>query len=136
MIVVAIFAYSTSIQVLQLKPPDVLYRLPQGALFTMRFTHSMYGVEVRQYFRAGKDNIILYQVESAESALEYYGIGGQGPGNVSQQITEFTIPGGSVGNYQLYIDGYWVDCSHPTERTTIRLDKITLFEYLMRLIRR
>jgi len=128
-----------TVQALRIGERGPLWRVSSGDTFTLRYTHSMYGVEVRENFRIGPEHFILYGVESSAAALEYFGIESPGPNNIHRTLKAFTVPAGSTGNHELLLN----DCrirlqAREEERggTTVRLVRMSLVKYLMDVLRR
>ena len=116
-----------------------LWKVSAGDTFTLRYTHSMYGVEVRENFRIGQEDFTLYQVDSSEAALEYFGIEQSGPNNVRRSLETFTVPGGSVGHQELLLKDRRIQLSSlggEQDPVTVRLVRIGLLEYLVHNLRR
>lgn len=116
-----------------------LWKVSAGGTFTLRYTHSMYGVEVREHFRIDQEDFTLYHVDSSEAVLEYFGIEHSGPNNVRRTLQAFTIPGGSVGHHELLLNACRIQLhTLRGERApiTVRLVRMSLFMYLMRTLRR
>jgi hypothetical protein len=116
-----------------------LWKVSAGDTFTLRYTHSMYGVEVREHFRIDQEDFTLYHVDSSEAVLEYFGIEHSGPNNVRRTLQAFTIPGGSVGHHELLLNACRIQLhTLRGERApiTVRLVRMSLFMYLMRTLRR
>ena len=116
-----------------------LWKVSAGDTFTLRYTHSMYGVEVRENFRIGQEDFTLYQVDSSEAALEYFGIEHSGPNNVRRTLQTFTVPGGSVGHHEILLKDRQIQLgSLGGERNpvTVRLVRRSLLEYLVHDLRR
>lgn len=116
-----------------------LWKVSEGDTFTLRYTHSMYGVEVRENFRIGQEDFTLYQVDSSEAALEYFGIEHSGPNNVRRTLQTFTVPGGSVGHHEILLKDRRIQFrSLGGERNPIavRLVRMSLLEYLVHNLRR
>lgn len=116
-----------------------LWKVSEGDTFTLRYTHSMYGVEVRENFRIGQEDFTLYQVDSSEAALEYFGIEHSGPNNVRRTLQTFTVPGGSVGHHEILLKDRRIQLgSLGGERNpvTVRLVRMSLLEYLVNDLRR
>ena len=111
------------------------WKVSAGDTFTLRYTHSMYGVEVREHFRIGREDFTLYHVDSSEAALEYFGIEHSGPNNVHRPLQAFTIPGGSVGHHELLLNACRLQLHTlrgERDPITVRLVRMSLFMYLMR----
>ena len=116
-----------------------LWKVSAGDTFTLRYTHSMYGVEVRENFRIGQEDFTLYQVDSSEAALEYFGIEDSGPNNVRRTLQTFTVPGGSVGHHEILLKDRRIQLgSLGGERNpiTVGLVRMSLLEYLVHDLRR
>jgi hypothetical protein len=127
------------VAVLSLGETGPLRKVSAGDTFILRYTHSMYGVEVREHFRIGSGEFTLTQVDSTEAVLEYFGIGHPGPNNVRKTLQAFTIPGASVGGHELLMNGFRVRLQTPgagQDRITVRLVRMSLFMYLMCTLRR
>jgi hypothetical protein len=136
---VVLLAALIPVHVLSVGDPEVLWKVSAGDTFTLRYTHSMYGVEVRENFRIGQDDFTLYQVDSSEAALEYFGIEHAGPNNVLRTLQTFTIPGGSVGNHELLLKDrrlLFRELRGERDDTTVKLVRMSLLEYLMHTLRR
>ncbi|MGE5839570.1 MAG: hypothetical protein ACM34H_06515, partial [Deltaproteobacteria bacterium] len=95
--VAAFLASLIPVTVLRVGETGPLRKVSAGDTFILRYTHSMYGVEVREHFRVGSEEFILTQVDSSEAVLEYFGIEDPGPNNVARTLQAFAIPGASVG---------------------------------------
>jgi hypothetical protein len=122
------------VRVLSVGDSGPLWKVTAGDTFTLRYIHSMYGAEVRENFRIGHENFTLYQVDSSEAALEYFGIEHSGPDNVRRTLQTFTIPGGSVGHHELLLNDRRIqlhDLRGERDSTTVRLVRMSLLEYLM-----
>ena len=129
----------TPVQALRVGGKGVLWKVSAGDTFTLRYTHSMYGVEVRENFRVGEENFTLYRVDSSEAALEYFGLEHSGPDNVRRTLTAFSIPTGSVGNHELILKDRRIQLhalSGAEERIPVTLVKTSLLKYLMHTLRR
>lgn len=127
------------VQVLSVGERGPLWKVSAGDTFTLRYTHSMYGVEVRENFRIGQEDFTLYQVDSSEAALEYFGIEHSGPNNVRRSLQTFTVPGGSVGHHEILLKDRRIQFrSLGGERNpiTVRLVRMSLLEYLVHNLRR
>ncbi len=127
------------VQVLSVGERGPLWKVSAGDTFTLRYTHSMYGVEVRENFRIGQEDFTLYQVDSSEAALEYFGIEHSGPNNVRRTLQTFTVPGGSVGRHEILLKDRRIQLrSLGGERNpiTVRLVRMSLLEYLAHNLRR
>jgi hypothetical protein len=127
------------VQALHVGERGPLWRVSPGDTFTLRYTHSMYGVEVRENFRIGPEGFTLYGVETSAAALEYFGIEGPGPNNVHRTLESFTVPAGSVGNQELRLNNCRVQLREwggEQGETTVRLVRMSLLKYLMNVLRR
>jgi hypothetical protein len=125
------------VQALSIGERGPLWRVSPGDTFTLRYTHSMYGVEVREKFRIGPEDFTLYGVESSAAALEYLGIESPGPNNVQRTLKTFSIPAGSVGDHELRLNDFRVRAGDEERgRTTISLVRISLIRYLAEQLRR
>jgi hypothetical protein len=127
------------VQVLSVGERGPLWKVSEGDTFTLRYTHSMYGVEVRENFRIGQEDFTLYQVDSSEAALEYFGIEHSGTNNVRRTLQRFTVPGGSVGHQEILLKDRRIQIrSLGGERNpvTVRLVRMSLLEYLVHNLRR
>lgn len=116
-----------------------LWKVSAGDTFTLRYTHSMYGVEVRENFRIGQEDFTLYQVDSSEAALEYFGIEHSGPNNVRRTLQTFTVPGGSVGHHEILLKDRRIQLRSlggEHNPITVRLVRMSLLEYLVHNLRR
>ena len=128
-----------TVQALRIGEKGPLWRVSPGDTFTLRYTHSMYGVEVRENFRIGPEGFTLYGVESSAAALEYFGIESPGPNNVHRTLKAFTIPAGSTGNHELLLNDCRIQLGASGEErggTTVRLVKTSLIKYLREALRR
>jgi len=127
------------VRVLSVGDSGPLWKVTAGDTFTLRYIHSMYGVEVRENFRIGREDFTLYQVESSEAALEYFGIEHSGPNNARRTLQTFTIPGASVGCHELLLNDCRIrlhDLRGERDSTTVKLVRMSLLEYLMHTLRR
>jgi hypothetical protein len=127
------------VQVLSVGERGPLWKVSEGDTFTLRYTHSMYGVEVRENFRIGQEDFTLYQVDSSEAALEYFGIEHSGPNNVRRTLQTFTVPGGSVGHHELLLKDRRIQLRSlggEQDPITVRLVRMSLLEYLVHNLRR
>lgn len=127
------------VHALSIGEKGLFWRVSAGDTFTLRYTHSMYDVEVRENFRMGQEDFTLYHVESSEAALEYFGIERSGPNNVRRTLKAFTLPRGSVGNHELLLN----DCRIQLHtlggkegHIPVTLVRMSLLEYLMHTLRR
>jgi len=135
----ALLAALIPVSVLSIGERGPLCRVSAGDTFTLRYTHSMYGVEVKENFRIGREDFTLYHVDSSEAALEYFGIEDKGPGNVNNTLQAFTIPGGSVGRHELLLNGCRFQLhtlGGAKDPITVRLVRMSFFMYLMHTLRR
>lgn len=127
------------VQVLSVGERGPLWKVSAGDTFTLRYTHSMYGVEVRENFRIGREDFTLYQVDSSEAALEYFGIEHSGPNNVRRTLQTFTVPGGSVGHHEILLKDRRIQLRSlggEQDLITVRLVRMSLLEYLVHNLRR
>lgn len=127
------------VQVLSVGERGPLWKVSAGDTFTLRYTHSMYGVEVRENFRIGQEDFTLYQVDSSEAALEYFGIEHSGPNNVRRTLQTFTVPGGSVGHHEILLKDRRIQLRSlggEQDLITVRLVRMSLLEYLVHNLRR
>jgi hypothetical protein len=127
------------VQVLSVGERGPLWKVSAGDTFTLRYTHSMYGVEVRENFRIGQEDFTLYQVDSSEAALEYFGIEHSGQNNVRRTLQTFTVPGGSVGHHELLLKDRRIQLRSlggEQDPITVRLVRMSLLEYLVHNLRR
>lgn len=127
------------VQALSVGERGPLWRVSPGDTFTLRYTHSMYAVEVKEHFRVGPEDFTLYGVESSAAALEYFGIESPGPNNVHRTLKTFTIPAGSMGNHELRLNDDRIQLRALAEErgeTTVRLLRMSLIQYLMDVLRR
>jgi hypothetical protein len=127
------------VQVLSVGERGPLWKVSEGDTFTLRYTHSMYGVEVRENFRIGQEDFTLYQVDSSEAALEYFGIENSGPNNVRRTLQTFTVPGGSVGHHEILLKDRRIQLRSlggEQDLITVRLVRMSLLEYLVHNLRR
>jgi hypothetical protein len=127
------------VQVLSVGERGPLWKVSAGDTFTLRYRHSMYGVEVRENFRIGREDFTLYLVDSSEAALEYFGIEHSGPNNVRRTLQTFTVPGGSVGHHEILLKDRRIQLRSlggEQDPITIRLVRMSLLEYLVRSLRR
>jgi len=127
------------VRVLSIGESGPLRKVSAGDTFTLRYIHSMYGVEVRENFRIGQEDFTLYHVDSSEAALEYFGIERLSPNNVRTILQAFTIPGGSVGHHELLLNGCRIQLHTlrgESDPITVRLVRMSLFMYLMHTLRR
>lgn len=124
---------------LSIEEKGLLWKVSAEDTFTLRYIHSMYGVEVREHFRIGEEDFTLYHVDSSEAALEYFGIEHSGANNVHRTLQAFTIPGGSVGHHELLLNACRIQLHTlrgERDPITVRLVRMSLFMYLMRTLRR
>lgn len=95
--------YALRVQVLQIGDCGPVFRVAEGETFSLRYTHSMYGVPVREEFRVEKNYLVLFHVASSDAALEYFAIEKREENNVRRALVEFSIPRASVGNHILLL---------------------------------
>ncbi|MCX8111423.1 MAG: hypothetical protein N3D15_09285 [Syntrophorhabdaceae bacterium] len=95
--------YFITIQVVEIGEKERLIRVRNEDVIILQYTHSMYGVQVREKFIVNGNSFILYHVDTDNAALEYFGIEGKDKGNVRIHIKEFSIPKDSIGDHTLYI---------------------------------
>ena len=127
------------VRVLSVGERGPLWKVSAGDTFTLRYTHSMYGVEVREHFRIGQEEFTLYHVESSGAALEYFGLEHPGPNNVRRTLRAFSIPRGSVGNHEITLKGCPIKLhglSGEEEPIRVTLVRTSLLKYLMHTPRR
>ena len=127
------------VQALSIGGRGPIWKVSPGDTFTLRYIHSMYGVEVRENFRIGPEDFTLYGVESSAAALEYFGIESPGPNNVHRTLKTFTIPAGSMGNHELRLNDCRIQLRAWGEDrgdTTVRLVRMSLLKYLIDVLRR
>ena len=127
------------VAVLSVGETGPLRKVASGDTFILRYTHSMYGVEVREHFRIGSEGFTLTQVDSNEAALEYFGVEHPGPGNVRRTLQTFTIPKASVGGHELLLNGSRIRLQTLREehdRITVKLVRMSLLMYWVHTLRR
>ncbi len=96
----------TRVQVLEIGNSGILLRVTNGNIIALRYIHSMYGVPVTERLKVENGRLELFQVETTDAALEYFGIERKGVNNVNHSLREFTIPAESVGRHMLSVKGY------------------------------
>jgi hypothetical protein len=94
------------VQVLKIGDFGPFFRVVNGNIITLRYTHSMYGVSVTERLRVENGCLELFHVVTSDAALEYFGIEGKDENNVKNSLKEFTIPKESVGRHTLSIQGH------------------------------
>jgi len=94
------------VQVLKIGDSGLFFRVINGNIITLRYTHSMYGVPVTERLRVESGSLELFHVITSDAALEYFGIEGKDENNVKNSLKEFTIPTGSVGQHTLSVQGH------------------------------
>ena len=94
------------VQVLKIGDSGLFFRVINGNIITLRYTHSMYGVPVTERLRVESGSLELFHVTTSDAALEYFGIEGKDENNVKNSLKEFTIPTGSVGQHTLSVQGH------------------------------
>jgi len=94
------------VQVLKIGDSGLFFRVINGNIITLRYTHSMYGVPVTERLRVENGRLELFHVITSDAALEYFGIEGKDENNVKNSLKEFTIPTGSVGQHTLSVQGH------------------------------
>jgi hypothetical protein len=135
----ALLAALLPVRVLSTGERGPLSKVSVGDTFTLRYTHSMYGVDVRENFRIGHEDFTLYHVDSSQAALEYFGIEHSGPENVQNTLRSFTIPGGSVGRHELLVNDCRIQLHSlrgKSDPVTVTLERMSLLTYLMHSLRR
>jgi hypothetical protein len=121
------------VQALCVGDPGLLLRASPGDHFTLRYTHSMYGVEVEERFRVGSGLFTLFHVKTSPAALEYFGIEHPESGNVSRSLDGFSVPAASVGNHWLLLNGRDLELravAGNRDSVPVRLVTLGLFTYL------
>jgi hypothetical protein len=124
---------SSQVQALRVGNPGLLLRVSSGDLFTLRYTHSMYGVEVEEKFRVGSGVFTLFHVRSSAAALEYFGIERSESGNAVRDLDAFSIPTASTGNHRLLLKDRDLQIralAGSRDSVPVRLVHLTLFNYL------
>lgn len=109
-------------------------RVSEGALVSLHYTQSMYGVPVEERLRVASGRLVLFEVVSSDAALEYLGIETRGPQNANRVIQEFSIPAASVGNHVLCVGDRRIPLAAvPANegRVVIRLTRPPFFIYLI-----
>lgn len=127
------------IRVLSIGAQGPIYRVSKGDVFSLEYTHSMYGVPVLERFRVGEEAFTLFHVASSEAALEYFGIESGAEPNVRRTLRSFSVPAGSVGNHRLRIRDREIrleTLGGKEESVVIRLTRMSLFRYLVQRIER
>ena len=122
------------VQAICVGDPGLLLRVSPGDLFTLRYTHSMYGVEVEEKFRVGSGVFTLYHVNSSPAALEYFGTEHPESGNTSRSLNGFSIPAASVGNHRLLLKGRDLELrplARQRDSIPVRLVTLNPFKYLL-----
>ncbi len=99
----AAVGYAARIEVLSLGDSGPVFHPLEGEIFSLHYTHSMYGVPVVEKLRFENGHLTLFQVASSEAALEYFGIEKKGENNARTTLVEFSIPRASSGNHELWI---------------------------------
>ncbi|MCX5810224.1 MAG: hypothetical protein NTX36_12795 [Proteobacteria bacterium] len=94
------------VQVLKIGDSGLFFRVINGNIITLRYTHSMYGVPVTERLRVENGRLELFHVITSDAALEYFGIEGKDENNVKNSLKEFTIPAESVGRHMLSVQGH------------------------------
>jgi len=135
----AVWVSLIPVAVLSVGETGPLRKVVSGDTFILRYTHSMYGVEVRENFRIGPEDFTLYGVDSSPAVLEYFGIESPGPNNVRRTLKAFTVPAASAGDHELRLSGCRVRLAAWGEeqgQTTVNLARMSLIRYLRELLRR
>lgn len=133
------FALSfSSVLALRVGEPGVLLRVSPGDLFTLRYTHSMYGVEVDERFRVDPGAFTLIHVKTSPAALEYFGIESAEMGNVRRTLDRFSVPTASTGDHRLLLNDRVLKLhalSGGHDSVPVRLETLSLFQYLFHAFR-
>lgn len=103
-IIVVILFFILKIQVLAIGDAGYFFRVTNGDIVTLSYTHSMYNVPVIERLKVENGTLELFRVESSDAALEYFGI--EGKKNVKISVKEFVIPAVSVGHHVLSVKGH------------------------------
>ena len=124
---------SSRVQAIRVGDPGLLLKVSPGDLFSLRYIHSMYGVEVEEKFRVGSGAFTLYHVSSSPAALEYFGIEHPESENSHRTLDGFSVPAASVGNHRLLLKGRDLELrtmagSHAS--VAVQLVHLSLFHYL------
>lgn len=120
------------VQVLEIGDSGLIFRVINGNIITLRYTHSMYGVPVTERLRVEDGRLELFHVETNDAALEYFGIEGKGENNAKNSLKEFTIPAGSVGRHTLSVKGHEIllsDIRTKDQKIHISITKQPLVSY-------
>lgn len=103
LVFILFFGFIIRIQVLEIGEDSKPIRVRNRDIVVLQYTHSMYGVTVKERFIVKDGSLILYHVDTNEAALEYFGIERKDKNNVRVDIKEFSIPKASIGNHTLFI---------------------------------
>ncbi len=126
-------------QMLSAGGTGVLLKASPGDLFTLRYTHSMYGVEVNESFLIGSGDFTLFHVSTSEAALEYFGLEHAGKDNVRRTLKAFRIPRDSVGNHKLLFKDRVLELAPlagEADSVSVKLIRVSVFKYLINTLRR
>jgi len=94
------------VRVLRIGDDGPFFRVINGDVITLRYTHSMYGVPVKERLRVENGHFELFHIETSDAALEYFCIESKDESNVKNSLKEFTIPAKSVGRHTLSVQGH------------------------------
>lgn len=123
------------VQILKIGDSGIFFRVINGNIITLRYTHSMYGVPVTERLRVENGRLELFHVKTSDAALEYFGIEEKGENNVKNSLKEFIIPADSVGQHSLSVQGHEISLSNiPAEskKIYITIVKQPLILYLFK----
>ncbi len=129
-----LFGYIVRIQVLEIGEGGKPIRIRNRDIVTLQYTHSMYGVTVKERLIVDEGRLILYHVDTNDAALEYFGIEGKEKYNVRVDIKGIGIPKDSIGNHILYLRDKALKISQYNDLQGIihiRLRKIPLIVFLI-----
>jgi hypothetical protein len=121
------------IQVLQAGDYGPVFYVAEGEVFSLRYTHSMYGVPVTERFRVENGCFTLFHVISSDAALDYFGIERKEENNAERTAAEFLIPQASVGRHVLLIKDRKIklrDLAGQDERVRVRMAQIPIITYI------
>jgi len=133
-IIVVILFFILKIQVLVIGDAGYFFRVTNGNIITLSYTHSMYNVPVIERLKVENGTLELFHVETSDAALEYFGIEGKKAKNVKISIKEFTIPAVSVGHHVLSVKGYDIilgDVKTKDQKIRVSINKQSFASYFI-----
>jgi len=133
-----ISGFLVHLQVLVVGTQVPFIKVRNGEILTLKYIHSMYGVDVFESMRIENNLFEIFHVSTSEAALEYFGIEKKDTGNVQRVVKEFSIPKESTGNHVLILRDKELkinECGDEDGNIYIRIRKVPLLLYTVYSIR-